>query len=155
MRKLIVLLLAFAAVIGVPTALAEKPIFALAPAEDLVDSTTCGFDVAVHYTVSGETAKTFANGKVIVTGPLFAAFSANGKTISLNISGPATVVPGTDGSVAIIGRGVGAGPFLTPSGVTLAYAAGTVSLTDFASGTGPIVLEHGKILLDICAALAA
>ena len=150
MRKifLAVLVTAFA----VPSvAQAGGPIIVPSPAADLVDTASCDFPVSVHFTANDQSAKVFSSGKVIVTGPLGAEFSANGKTVSLNISGPTTVTEAPDGSVTIIGRGTGAGPFQTSSGVTLAYAAGPVAV----SPTGdPAVMLHGTILLDICAALA-
>jgi hypothetical protein len=141
------------AAFAVPSvAQADAPIIVPSPVGDSVDATSCDFPVSVHFTANGQSAKVFSSGKVIVTGPLAADFSANGKTVSLNISGPATVTEAPDGSVTIIGRGTGAGPFQTPNGVTLAYAAGPVAV----SPTGdPYVLLHGTIRLDICAALAA
>jgi hypothetical protein len=149
MRSFLVLLVVLAAV-AVPAAQAGKPIVSPAPAEDHVD-TTCGFAIAVHVTVNGETAKEFSNGKVLITGPLAAQFSANGKSITLNVSGPTTVTPTADGSVTIIGHGVGIGPLFTPNGVTLAYSAGVASIDP---AGGPATLVHGHILLDVCAALA-
>jgi hypothetical protein len=104
----------------------------------------------VHFTVNGETAKTFSSGSTIITGPLRAEYSANGKSVSLNIAGPVFIQIADDGSVTVAGRGVGAGPVLTSSGVTLAYAAGPVSI----SPSGVAVLEHGTILFDICQALS-
>ena len=101
--------------------------------------------------VNGQTAKTFAGGKTIITGPLVAEFSVNGKSITLNISGPGTVTV-SNGSVFIVGRGVGAGPLVTPNGLVLAYAAGPVSVSTSPTLEG--VLEHGTVLLNICAALA-
>jgi hypothetical protein len=76
----------------------------------------------VHFTVNGETAKAFSSGAVLITGPLTAEFSANDRTVSLNVSGPVFIQP-QDESVTIVGRGVGAGPISTSSGVTLAYLA--------------------------------
>ena len=50
---------------------------------------------------------------------------------------------------SVIGFGVGAGPTLLPDGrVTLAYNAGKVDISGPAA-----VIEHGHVLLDICAAL--
>ena len=143
------LLLAAIAVVGacaVPVAQAAPPVIVPAPSFDFVDSTTCGFPVSVHYVANGETAKTFSDGKTIVSGPLSASFSGNGKTTGvLNISGPATIIGGT-----VIGHGVGAGPATLPDGTTtIAYMAGTVDLS------GPTAtLVHGHVLLDICAALS-
>ncbi|MGN6171089.1 MAG: hypothetical protein ACTHQQ_23395, partial [Solirubrobacteraceae bacterium] len=86
--------------------------------------------------------KTFSDGTTIITGPLFAQLTANGKTVSLNISGPGRITP----AGAVIARGVGFGPLSTANGVILAYAAGPV---DAVNG----VLEHGTILLNLCDAL--
>ena len=149
-RRPILVLLAGAA-LATPLAQAEPPLIEPAPSQDLVDSSTCAFPVSVHYTVNGETAKTFSSGKVIVTGPLAAQFSANGKSLTVNISGPVTITPTPDGSVTIFGRGVGAGPIMTSNGVTLGYAAGPVTINP---DSGIAVLEHGTLRLDICAALA-
>jgi hypothetical protein len=144
MRKLIAALAAALGLMAAPIARADPPTITPAPALDFVDE-TCGFPVSVHFTVNGETAKTFSNGSTIVTGPLTAALSANGKTVTLNVSGPAFISP--DG--ILIGRGVSVGPLSTPAGVTLAYTAGTVVVTDEGA-----TLEHGRLLLDLCEALA-
>jgi hypothetical protein len=148
--QLIVVIGIAAAALAVPVAQAAPPIITPSPASDFVDTTSCAFPVSVHITLNNETAKIFTSGKVIVTGPLAAQYSANGKTLSLNISGPATITSAADGSTSIVGHGVGVGPVLTPNGVTLGYLAGTVSI----STTGPVVLLHGTLLLDLCAALA-
>ena len=150
MRRLIVGVLLLTATVAAPIALAG-PVRVPAPASDFTDGTTCGFAVHVHFTVNGESAITFDDGRVIVTGPLSAQFSANGKSVTLNISGPVTVIPAGN-AVMIVGRGVGAGPFLLPDGsTTLAYAAGPATVDPTG---GPAVLKHGTFLLDICAALA-
>jgi hypothetical protein len=149
MKKLLILAVGLGAVLVVPVSQADQPVITPAPASDFVD-TTCGFPVSIHFTVNGETAKTFSSGKTILSGPLVAQFSANGKSVTLNVAGPVTIIP-TDGSVIFIGRGVGAGPISTPTGVTLGYAAGTASID---TTTGIATLVHGHMLLDICAALA-
>jgi hypothetical protein len=149
-RRPILVLLAGAA-LATPLAQAEPPLIEPAPSRDFVDSSTCAFPVSVHFTVNGETAKTFSSGKVIVSGPLAAQFSANGKSLTVNISGPVTVTPTSGGSIMIVGRGVGAGPIETPNGVTIGYAAGPVTINP---DSGIAVLEHGTLRLDICAALA-
>jgi len=77
--------------------------------------------------------------------------SANGKTVSFNVSGPEFITFNPDGSVTLIGRGVGFGPTQTANGVTLAYNAGVVSIDP---ATGIATIEHGTTLLDVCAALA-
>jgi hypothetical protein len=137
-----------AGLVAVPVAQASSPTITPAPAEDVVDTTSCGFPVSVHFTVNRQTAKAFSDGAVLITGPLKAEYSANGRTVSLNIAGPVSIQP-QDDAVTIVGRGVGAGPVLTSEGVTLAYVGGSVSI----SPSGEAVLEHGTILLDICQAL--
>ena len=133
-----------------PAAYAGQPTINPAPATDYVDTTSCAFPVSVQFTTNDETAKVFTNGNVLFTGPLVADYSANGKTVSLNISGPGstTIYNGT----LIIGHGVSAGPLVTPNGVELAYVAGLVSISTSPTLQG--VLEHGTVLLNICDALA-
>jgi hypothetical protein len=143
--KLALVLAVAAALLSVPVAQATPPTIFPAPGLDFTDTTSCGFDVDIHYTTNGETAKLFSDGTIIVTGPLAASFSANGKTVTLNIAGPATIT-----SESVTGHGVGAGPTLLPNGqTTLAYNAGTVDI----SGPAAVII-HGHVLLDICAALA-
>jgi hypothetical protein len=74
------------------------------------------------------------------------AVSANGKSVSLNISGPVKISP----TGVAIAHGLGAGPVLLPNGqVTLAYFAGPVDIS-----TGTAVPLGGHLRLDLCAALA-
>ena len=144
--KLALVLAVAAALLSVPVAQATPPTIVPAPGVDFTDTTSCGFDVDVHYTTNGETAKIFSDGKIIVTGPLAATFSANGKSVALNIAGPATIT-----GESVIGHGVGAGPTLLPNGqTTLAYNAGVVDI----SGPAAVII-HGHVLLDICAALGS
>jgi hypothetical protein len=144
LRKLVLTVVAAAACLA-PTALADPPAIVPIPNTDFTDTTSCGFDVAIHYTMSNETLKIFSDGTVIASGPIKATFSANGKIVALNISGPAMIR-----GEAVTGLGVGAGPTLLPDGrVTLAYNAGQVDISGPAA-----VIQHGHMLLDICAALA-
>lgn len=144
MRRFLLFTAVVAVAVAVPAAQAAPPVIVPAPGTDFTD-TTCGFPVQIHYTTNGETAKIFSDGTVIVTGPLGATFSANGKTVSLNIAGPAMFRGDT-----AIGHGVGVGPVLLPNGTTtLAYSAGQVG--DITTVGVPL---HGHLLLDICAALA-
>jgi hypothetical protein len=149
MRKLVVLLVLMmaGASIAAPGAFADQPTITPAPSTDFVD-TSCGFPVSVHFVVNSETAKTFTNGTTIITGPLFAVLSANGKSITLNTSGPGTI----SASGAITIHGVSFGELLTANGPVLVQAAGTVSVVSLSPPQG--VLEHGTVLLNICTALA-
>jgi hypothetical protein len=137
--------------VGAPPAGADPPTITPAPSADYVDATSCAFPVAIHFAVNGEVTKTFTSGTSINTGPLFATYSANGKSVTLDISGPgiATV---SDGSVLITGHGVAAGPLVTPDGLVLSYVAGVVAITTSPTLQG--LLERGHVLLNICDALA-
>jgi hypothetical protein len=146
MRRLWLGLSLVAAMAVVPAAQAAPPVFVPLPAQDFTFSGICAFDVAVHITASGERGIFFSDGTIIVSGPLAATFSANGKSVSLNVSGPTKISP----SGTVIGHGVGIGPAVLPDGsVTLAYTAGVADVT-----TQPATLLHGHVLLDVCAALA-
>ena len=146
MRRFLLLMLVAAAVAAVPVAQAGKPVIMPAPALNFTDDTTCGFDVVVHYVANAETMKIFDSGKILITGPLSATYSANGKTTAvLNISGPVEI----NGATALA-RGIGAGTIQMPDGtLMMVHAAGVV---EFSSAGATLV--HGHILLDICAALA-
>ena len=138
-----------ATVLVISAAHATPPVIEPAPFFDYTDTTTCAFPVLTDYTTNGQTAKIFSNGTIIITGPLVATYSGNGKSVSLNIAGPATISP----SGAVSAHGVGAGPILLPNGeITIGYAAGQVYV-DF--NIGAVVILHGHLLLDICAALAS
>jgi hypothetical protein len=136
------------AAIAAPGATAGQPTITPAPSTDFVDM-SCGFPVSVHFVFSNETAKTFTNGTTIITGPQFAKLSGpTGKSITLNSSGPGTIT--ASGMITI--HGVSFGELLTSTGPVLVQAAGTVSVVSLSPPQG--VLEHGTVLLNICAALA-
>ena len=143
--KLVLPVAAAAAAFLASSAAADPPTFVPLPTADFTDTTSCAFPVAISYGTSCERAVIFTNGDVNVNGPVTATFAANGKSVSLNISGPAFIRGDT-----VIGRGVGAGPTALPGGgVTLAYNAGVVDISS------PVaVFVHAHMLLDICAALA-
>jgi hypothetical protein len=140
------------AVMAAPLAWADPPIITPTPNADYVDTTSCAYPVAIHFAVNDEVAKTFTDGTTIITGPLFATYSANGKSVTLNISGPGTATVSGD-SVLITGHGVAAGPMVTANSSFLAYVAGVVSITTSPTLNG--VLQHGTVRLNICDALAA
>jgi hypothetical protein len=135
-------------VLVVGAAQATPPVIAPAPFVDFTDTTTCAFPLEVHFTVNGQTAKIFSDGTIRITGPVKATYTANGKSVSLNIAGPAMISP----TGAVTARGVGAGPTVLPNGeLTFGYLTGLIEV-DITIGTA--VLLHGHLLLDICAALA-
>jgi hypothetical protein len=147
MQRLFVLTVLLVAAAVTSAAIAAPPNIQPAPTPPPFTDTTCGFDVTVTFVVSGEMAKTFSNGATIVTGPLAVEFSANGKRVTFHASGPVFIA--ADGTV--VGRGTGAGPVIRPEGTILAFAAGPALITS----SGAAILQHGTILLDVCAALAA
>jgi hypothetical protein len=143
MRRFLLLAVVSAALI-VPAARADSPTFTPLPAFTFTD-TTCGFDVFVQAS-AGETLKEFSNGTVIVSGPLSATLSANGKTVTVNIPGPYIAISGH----RALGHGLGLIFIELPDGgVTLAYVAGVIDDEVF-----PQTIIHGTVLLDVCAALA-
>jgi hypothetical protein len=143
MRRIWLLAVVAAAVIA-PAARADSPTFTPLPVFTFTD-TTCGLDVLVQLS-AGETEKDFSNGTVIVSGPLSATLSANGKTVTVNIPGPFIAISGH----TAIGLGLGLLPgILLPDGrVTFAYVAGVVDESGFPT------LVHGTVKLDVCEALA-
>jgi hypothetical protein len=153
-RKLLVLVVLMTAGIAVaaPGAYAGKPTKMPVVQMNFVDTTSCPFPVAAEVVVNKETAKTFSNGTIIITGRLVVTYSANGKSVTLNISGPGKGFVGPNGSLVIIGHGVGAGPLVTPNGIVLAYTAGIVRISTSPTLEG--VLVHGTVRMNICSALA-
>jgi hypothetical protein len=142
--KLVLSVAAAAAALLASSASADAPTFVPLTAADFTDTTTCAFPVSISFTMVDETAVFFGDGRILVTGPVKATFSANGKSVTLNVSGPTTIEGNT-----VFGHGVGAGPTALPGGgVTLAYNAGVADISS------PVAtLLHGHMLLDICAAL--
>jgi hypothetical protein len=134
-------------VLVVGAAQATPPVIVPAPFVDFT-ATTCGFPLEVHFTLNGQTAKIFSDGTIRITGPVKATYTANGKSVSLNIAGPAKIGP----TGAVTAQGVGAGPTELPHGeLTFGYLAGQVEV-DISTGTA--LLLNGHLVLDICAALA-
>lgn len=144
MRRSLLLLMVLAAALAVPTAHASPPTFIPQPSTSFTDP-TCGFDTTVAVS-AGETLRLFSNGNLLVTGPLTVTFSANGKSVTVNASGPLIATSGH----SFFGQGITVGPIQLPDGqLTIASVAGTEDDSNF-----PAVLVHGKVLLDVCAALA-
>lgn len=149
--SLCLFMLALTAAIAAPVARADQPEFFPLHSFDFVfSSTTCGFPVAAHFVLNGEVLRVFSNGDALITGPLSAQYSANGKTVSVNISGPLrfTVTPV---SVTFVAQGIGGGLVQTANGVTLAVIAGLATIDPT---TGLPTLEHGHVLVNLCDALA-
>jgi hypothetical protein len=97
------------------------------------------------------------NGTTIVTGKATATVTANGKTLSYNVSGPAKITNNPDGSFSA----TAGGPNLLyttvansyPGVPPLAYSTGRVQFTVAASGKTTSYSLNGA-RTDVCAALA-
>lgn len=150
MRKFTLFLLVMTSAIAVPVAHADQPTFIPLTASDAVLN-TCGYPVAQHIGLNGQTARVFSDGTVLITGPLSVQFSANGKTVSANISGPAKITTNPDGSFTIVSEGVSGGLLQTANGVIIAIFAGPV-LVDPTTGLPSLV--SGRVLVNVCDALA-
>jgi hypothetical protein len=120
----------------------------------------CSFTVQIDVLVNRAKITTFSNGIQLITGAVkmrLTNASDPAKSLVLNPSGPATLVPQSDGSILQTGRGLGLQPFPADSSIT-----GTA---EFLFISGPEVLrfnpdgsfnevKRGHVKLDVCAALA-
>jgi hypothetical protein len=128
-----------------PSAAAEKPIIEPAPFGTFTGQYCEDFMVRVSETTNRGMAKIFSDGSVIITGTLKVDVTnvETGKTISLNISGPAMF--SSDGST-LVGVGgwlfFGEAGFLGRDGPTLETSSGrfVIDLSDvtFVSRTGSV-----------------
>jgi hypothetical protein len=105
--------------------------------------------VFLHTDVDKEYIKTFtkSDGTVVqrVNGRLVATFSANGKSVTVNNSGPTTITFYPDGSITIFGRGLNGVGNSTGLWVT----SGRIDVNP-ADGS---LLRHDGHSVDICALL--
>lgn len=119
----------------------------------------CSFTVNVDILVNREKITTFSNGTQLVTGAVKARLTnaRNHHAIVVNLSGPARLVPQSDGTLLQTGRGLGLQPFPAEASIT--------GRAEFLLISGPEVLrfnpdgsftevKRGHVKLDVCAALA-
>ena len=156
-----ILVAAIAALAPAPVA-ADQPVREGLPAGPFtLDASICGFPVDVTFPTNKEFTTTFANGKQIITGSLFATLTnpLTGRSTTINISGPGSIVPNGDGTTTftLSGRSL---IFLSPNQVTPG-SPGLLILT-----SGPVVFQldqNGNITSyritsakarDMCAVLA-
>jgi hypothetical protein len=157
-----VLCAAIVALTPAPAA-ADQPVREGLPAAPFtLDASICGFAVGVTFSTNKEFSTTFANGKQIITGALVATLTneQNGRSTTINISGPGSLVPNGDGTTTftLSGRSL---IFLFPNQV----APGSPGLLIVTSG--PVIIQldgSGNVtsykitsasVQDMCAALAA
>ena len=151
---LVVAALAGVAAMIIPTAAADPPIRFPLPSSDFTGAYCADFDVTIHITANKEVATVFSNGAAIVTGTFKVELTGNGKTISVNASGP--VFFSSDGTTAVLrgnslvfGEAGDLGPGSPP---TLQLVSGVVTLTA-ADGSITGVTRTGETR-DLCAILA-
>ena len=123
----------------------------------------CAFPTGYEPIVNGEITTTFpadANGDVrlIITGKLISRLTNldNGKSLIVNISGPATIIVHPDGSVHSLGGGISAFPFFptdTPPGPHWWLFTGRLDLTQTAGGEFVLNGIRGT-QVDLCPQLA-
>jgi hypothetical protein len=96
---------ALLAVFAASTALAAQPIREPLVIEDEDFNNLCRFPVRLEITANKEYVKFFSEGRVLVNGKLFARITNldTGKSIDVNISGPANISPESERNM---GRGI-------------------------------------------------
>jgi hypothetical protein len=153
---LVVAALAGVAAMIVPAATADPPIRFPLPAPPEITGAYCsGFDVTLHVAANKEVATIFSNGSAIITGTFKADITGNGKTISVNASGPVFFT--SDGSTQVL-RGNSlvfgeAGDLGPGSPATLQLVSGVVTITYAPGGSVTSVTRTGETR-DLCAILA-
>ena len=131
-----ILVVAIAALAPAPAA-ADQPVREGLPAAPFtLAPSICGFPVDVTFPTNKEFITTFANGKQSITGALTATLTndLNGKSTTVNISGPGSLVPNGDGTTTftLSGRSL---IFLLPNQVGQG-SPGRLILT-----SGPVVFQ--------------
>jgi len=91
-------------------ALAPAPVAAERPAREglpaapfTLDASICGFAVDLAFPTNREFITTFSNGKQIITGSLFVTLTneQNHKSLTINISGPGSIVTDANGNTTL------------------------------------------------------
>jgi hypothetical protein len=157
-------LIASAALLAVTTTsvAAQQPDMSPAPlgSFDIVGS--CPFTVHFNATVDGETLRIFfdRNGNIRLyqyTGPLVAQLTnaATGKSVTINVSGPAKLIDNGDGTISYSAWGVSvywsyAGDAL---GAGMWYTHGPLYFLIATGGSNPVASLPSQSL-DVCAMLA-
>jgi hypothetical protein len=154
-----------ALVVGVlaPSALADRPTRILpGPIPDFTLPDSCVFPVLVHIDTNREITTTFADGRTLVTGTLTVTLTNEATpshVVSLNISGPGTFTPLSDGGT--LQKAVGPwlwffspGQLGTGAPGILIYTTGLVTLISNADGSVRSFTHTQGTTTDVCALLA-
>src|SRR5438128_7861073 len=96
---------AMVAALAPAPAAADQPVREGLPAAPFtLDASICGFAVDLAFPTNQEFITTFSNGKQIITGSLFSTLTneQNHKSLTINISGPGSIVTDANGNTAAI-----------------------------------------------------
>ena len=158
-----VALLGVVAVVGVPAALADKPImFPLPGPSGQLPDIFCGFPVDFTTLQGKEHGKIFSNGIFAVEGTLKLRLTnaLTGKSIDVNASGPARFIPQSDGTTVAKLQGTGVG-FFAPGelgpGASGALLLSHGLVTERLDANGfviPGTVKFSGKSVDLCAALS-
>lgn len=145
--------LAVLALATAPSALADKPLREFLPATSVtLDAAVCGFPVEISFE-SKEFITTFSSGMQIVTGRFTAQLTGNGKTITVNVSGPVFI---TGDEVTLRGGSIllaNPGDFGPGQPGVLLLANGPVTITPDENGL-PLFDFTSARTVDLCPVLA-
>jgi hypothetical protein len=131
-------------VLAAPIASADRPTIDPVNNPDETFTGICPFTVFAHFDVDREKVITFSNGNFLITGALKVTLTTStGKTLSVNVSGPARFVFNANGDLTIYAEGAGFGPL----GDGLFLGHGLVII-------GPTSIETRGHFVDLCALLA-
>jgi hypothetical protein len=147
-------------------ALARGPQWQVLPlAPFTLPASFCGFEVAVSAPADDKFSKLLKtpDGSVIFLQTGFATTSdtnlATGKTVTENISGPGTLTIFPDGSLTEATQGVTV-TFLAPADAArfglpaVSVTAGALTISVDPNGNITSLSLHGRVLVDVCAALS-
>jgi hypothetical protein len=147
-------------VVAAPSALAAKPTIQRVPINDTFVDTSCGFPVEVHATGFMITIQWVdADGTTHTIGAFPQAKNTltnldTGTTITVNVSGPAKITEGADGSFTLVGTGLwgwGNNPETGEPGQFLTAGRFVVSIDAAGNESFQIV----GTITDLCPQLAA
>ena len=148
--------------VAAPTASADPPVRFPVVAEPLTLTGVCSFPVRLDAVANHQTVTVFSNGKTVVTGNFVARVTNldNGKSVTLEASGPLFFTPNADGTTTVKGTGTNIWYFLANQ--TAAGAPGAVYLvrglsSEVVDATGtPITgtFTHSGYIESLCDTLA-
>jgi hypothetical protein len=124
---------------------------------------SCHTDVVVTFPVDREYMRTTTDASgakhVQVTGSLFVTYTANGKSLTYNVSGPSRTIvmyPNGDYRYSAVGRNTGTLTDAQAAALRVPATfveSGPIDILFHANGATPTVTRIGSHLIDVCAAL--